>query len=119
MLRHAGQFRAVCEMVASYGMPVGREVFDTVFWSGRFCEAADDHALVYRKDVKMHLCGNMRARDGNIRQALIDRFGPGKDIAIGRKATPGPLYGFKSDMWAALGVWITYHDAKIRRENAA
>lgn len=39
--------------------------------------------------------------------ALIDRFG-GKDAAIGRKATPGPLYGITKDLWSALAIAITY-----------
>lgn len=97
------------EMIASYGMPVGREVFETCVWIGRFIEAWNcHHELVYRKDVKMHLCGSTRAKDGNIRQALIDRFGGSKQAAIGLKASPGPLYGFSGDRWAALGVAVTY-----------
>jgi len=52
----------------------------------------------------------MRAKDANIRQALIDRYGPGKDKAIGQKKTPGPLYGFKSHEWAALAVAVTWMD---------
>ena len=107
----------VIEMIASYGMPVGREVFDTCVWIGRFMEAAGGAELVYRKDVKMHLCGQTRAKDANIRQALIDRFGPGKDKAIGTKKEPGPLYGLKADMWAALAVAVTYDDQ--RRKAAA
>ena len=99
------------EMIASYGMPVGREVFETCLAIGRFVEAWErlerPHALVYRRDVKLHLCGQARAKDPNVRAALIDLFG-GKDKAIGKKATPGPLYGVTADIWAALGVAITY-----------
>lgn len=104
--------RLAIEMIASYGMPVGREVFETCVWIGRFIEAnADEADLVYRRDVKLHICGNPRAKDANIRQALIDKFG-GKEAAIGTKKAPGPLYGFKSDMWAALAVAVTYSETK-------
>jgi hypothetical protein len=99
------------EMIASYGMPVGREVFETCLWIGRFAETWERHGgkvrFIYRKDVKMHLCGNTRAKDANVRQALIDHYGPGKDKAIGKKASPGPLYGFRGDEWAALAVALT------------
>lgn len=100
------------EMIASYGMPVGREVFDTCVWIGRFVQAHRPNCwrLVYRKDVKMYLCGSMKAKDGNIRQAIIDLFpavGGGKVPQIGTKAKPGPLYGVSSHAWAALGVAIT------------
>lgn len=99
------------EMVASYGMPVGREVFETCVWIGRFIEAARmPWEYVYRKDVKLHLCGNLRAKDAHVRQALIDRFGPGKEKAIGRKAAPGPLYGVSSHVWSALAVAVYSHD---------
>ena len=99
------------EMIASYGMAVGKEVFDTCMWVGRFIEAADArgiyHRLVYRKDVKLHLCQTVRANDANIRAAIIDRYGPGKEKAIGTKKAPGPLYGLKGDEWAALAVALT------------
>lgn len=96
------------EMIASYGMPVGREVFETCLWIGRFIEALEvaggKHVLVYRRDVKIFHCESARATDANIRAAIIDRFGPGKDKAIGKKNSPGPLYGLKGDHWAALAV---------------
>jgi hypothetical protein len=99
------------EMIASYGMPVGREVFETCLWIGRFLEAWDarggKHRLVYRREVKIFLCESNRANDANIRAALIDRFGPGREVAIGTKRSPGPLYGMKGDTWSALGVALT------------
>jgi hypothetical protein len=89
-----------CEMIASYGMAVGREVFETCVWIGRFLQAhRGPHRLVYRKDVKLHLCGSPRAKDANIRQALLDKYGP-----VGTKGKPGPLYGVRSHVWAALAV---------------
>lgn len=109
-IRYSAADELAIERIASYGMAVGREVFETCEWIGEFrglwrlrCKSAH---LVYRKDVKMHLCGSPRAKDANIRQALIDMFG-GKEKAIGRKATPGPLYGVKSHAWPALGVAVT------------
>ncbi len=101
------------EMIASYGMAVGREVFETCVWIGRFIQAAgpDRVRLVYRKDVKLHLCGSPRAKDANIRQALIDRWG-GKAEAVGTVKKPGPLYGVKSHAWAALGVAVTALETK-------
>jgi hypothetical protein len=109
--RHGDSILAI-EMIASYGMPVGKDVFETCVWIGRFQQAWSGFTeLLYRRDVKLHLCDSPRAKDANIRQALIDRFGPGKDRAIGKKASPGPLYGIKADLWAALGVAVTVADA--------
>jgi len=98
------------EMVASYGMAVGKEVFETVRWIGRFQQASKDPEavrLVYRRDVKIHLCGSARATDQNIRAAIIDAFGMGKDTAVGRKSAPGPLYAVKGHAWSALAVALT------------
>lgn len=111
VVSHRDKLLAV-EMIASYGMPVGREVFETCVWIGRFVQSHRPNCwrLVYRKDVKMHLCHTMKAKDGNIRQAIIDLFpatGGGKVPQIGTKANPGPLYGVSSHAWAALGVAIT------------
>lgn len=100
------------EMVASYGMPVGVEVFETVFWIGRFWEAACNFkstTKIYRKDEKINLCGSMKAKDSNIRQALIDRFG-----GVGVKKNPGWFYGVSGDVWSAIAVGVTYHDKYIK-----
>jgi hypothetical protein len=104
-----------CEMIASYGMAVGKEVYETILWIGQFVHACKMNcrksALIYRKDVKMHLCHSMKAKDGNIRQAILDRFG-GKDLAIGKKKSQGIFYGVSSHTWAALAIAIYTHDTK-------
>lgn len=104
------------EMVASYGMPVGMEVFDTCVWIGRFAQAAKGHRIefIYRKEEKLCLCGSLKAKDGNITQALVDRFAPGQpNKGKGTKKEPGFFYGFSKDMWAAMAVATTYFDKYI------
>jgi hypothetical protein len=108
----------VIEMIASYGMAVGREVFDTCRWVGRFQQQWESFhestcELVYRRAVKMHLCGNNTAKDANVRQALIDRFGPGKAKAIGVKAKQGPMYGITGDVTQALALAVTFADTHV------
>jgi len=106
--------QVVIEMIASYGMAVGQTVFETCVWIGRFIEAAGASFVqyIYRKEEKMNLCGTMKAKDTNIRQALIDRFGP-----VGVKKNPGWFYGFKSDIWAAYAVGVTYYDQYLKKVN--
>lgn len=67
-------------------MSVGQTVFDTCVWIGRFQQSAlpkTDTKFIYRKDEKMNICHSMKAKDSNIRQALIDRFGE-----VGTKKNP-------------------------------
>lgn len=95
------------EMVACYGMPVGKEVFETCVNIGRIVEICYPKPvrMVYRRDIKLHLCGSARAKDANIRQALIDRVGP-----QGKKHSPGPTYGLARHDWAALAIAIYVSD---------
>jgi hypothetical protein len=106
---------AAIEMIASYGMAVGREVFETCVWIGKFAEAIENNGdikvnYILRKDEKINLCGSMKAKDSNIRQALIDRFG-----VVGTKKQPGWFYGFKNDIWQAYAVGVTYYDLYLNK----
>jgi hypothetical protein len=98
----------VVEKVESYGMAVGAEIFATVHWSGRFTEAAYPTPVVGlpRRAVKVAICGDTRAKDANIRRALLDRFGGAR--AQGTKREPGPLYGISKDVWSALAIALTF-----------
>lgn len=94
------------EMIQGMGMAVGQEVFNTCFWIGRYYQAARDNGtiprLLTRREEKLYLCGSMRAKDQNIRQALIDKLGK-----PGTKKAPGATYGVSKDVWSALAVAIT------------
>lgn len=98
------------EMVSSYGMPVGEEIFETCVWIGRFIQRWGGRFVkVKRGEIKMHLCGSPHAKDPNIRAALIEKYG-GKDAAIGKKGAYGPLHGVTEDVWSALAVATTYRE---------
>lgn len=110
--------RAVIEMVASYGMAVGADVFETCVWAGRFAEAlawrGGDVELITRRPVKLHHCQSARAKDANITQALVDRFAPGTpNHGKGTKAAPGWFYGFKADIWQAYALAVYATDTHI------
>jgi len=104
------------EEFASYGMPIGKSTMESIKWNGRIMQKALDLGInnihfILRKDVKMNLCNSMKAKDSNIRQALIDRFGE-----VGVKSNQGYFYGFKADVWSAMAIATTYLDLK-EREN--
>lgn len=103
------------EMVASYGMPVGAEVFETCVWIGRFIQAMDQAPVaidyVYRMEERQIICHSGKASDANITQALIDRFAKGvSNHGKGTKKEPGWFYGFRKDIWQAYAVGVTYID---------
>jgi hypothetical protein len=107
--------RAAIEMVASYGMAVGREVFETCVWIGRFAEALRwagvEVELVKRQPIKVHHCHSAKAKDSNVRQALVDRFAPGQpNHGKGTKAEPGWFYGFRADVWQAYALAVYVAD---------
>jgi hypothetical protein len=107
----------VIERISSYGMAVGRNVFETCEWVGRFTQAALPAVAeyVYRKEEKLHICKDSKARDANIRRALIDRFAR-HDLQSGKgtKKNPDFFYGFKADIWAAYSVGLVYIETKLK-----
>ncbi len=113
------------ENAACYGMAVGREVFDTCEWIGRFSQIVKDvrgadAQYVFRTEEKKFICHNMSAGDANIRRALIDRFAE-HDLKNGKgtKKQPDFFYGFAKDVWAAFAVGYTHlYKKEIERDRA-
>jgi hypothetical protein len=118
---HAAFDIILIEMIASYGMAVGREVFDTCRFVGEleaYCKIFDaKYRLVYRKDVKMHHCGTMKSNDSAIRQQMILKYGE-----PGTEKKPGKItHGLKADMWQAFAIatYYTEEQETIARLKAA
>lgn len=111
--REVSNLHIACEWIESFGMAVGRETFETVAQIGIIVGALPELRLIPRRDVKLNICKSPRAKDGNVRQAIIDRFGP-----VGTKKDPGPCYGVSKHAWAALAVAITACDQE-RTNNEA
>jgi hypothetical protein len=129
------------EDISNYGMPVGRDTFETVKWMGRFDTIVGSrHQYITRPTIKAALCNDVKAKDANVRQAVIDWYG-GEALAIGGKKClnckgkgwtgrdhdacefchcagcgmethKGQLYGVSSHVWSALALGITYIEQK-------
>lgn len=101
----------VVEMMAPYGRIVGRDVFRTLLWTGRYLEAWRGTArLLERREVKKALglqIGHRGSTDADVRAALIQRWG-GK--AGKRQKAPDALVGVTKDIWAALAVAVAWQE---------
>ncbi len=98
----------VIEMVQSYGArTLGRPLFETCVWIGRFMEAAEGNFAsinrIHRGECCLHLCGKRQAKDSYMHEALRDKLGE-----KGTKKAPGPLFGVRSHAWQALAVAVTW-----------
>jgi len=119
-LRYETDAVMAIEVMQSMGMAVAQSTFDTQLWAGMFIEAFRSRGLqavtLYRRDVKLHLCGNNRAKDTNVTAAAKSRFSPtggGKDPYKGTAKQPGPLYGISgSDVWSGLAIAVTYMETR-------
>lgn len=101
----------VIEMVASYGMAVGQTVFDTCVWIGRFQQLGAEYDiethLVFRRDVKLYWCGQTRAKDSNIIQAIKDRYGEKGTKKHGfNKVYNDEKEKMKADIWQAFALAV-------------
>lgn len=106
------------ERIASYGMPIGAETIRTIEYIGRYWQKVLDVKkgvskveLFYKKvDINPTICGSNKAKDANIRQAIMDMFpktGGGSNPVVGTAKNPGVLYGISTHKWAALAVALT------------
>lgn len=107
--------RAACvvfESVESYGMNVGRSIFQTIFWTGRLFQIARDTigpkqvSRLPRRAVKKHLQLGPGAGDKDVRRALIRRL----------DRHPEQWHNLKSHQWSALAIAVTWWDTERIRQ---
>jgi hypothetical protein len=104
------------ESIQSYGMLVGREVFDTCFMIGRLIQVCKDHGIPFtlypRPEYTRRICGVGKINDAVLRQALLLRFGGD------RKGEP--LYALKgcTDKRSAYAVAVYHIDVTTHERRA-
>jgi hypothetical protein len=105
-LRQAPPAHVAIESIQSYGMAVGRSVFDTCFFIGELVRTCKDagipYTLVPRPEYTRRICGVGKVNDAVLRQALLLRFGGDK------KGEPLALLKGCTDKRSAFAVAV-YH----------
>ena len=100
--------------MGAIGSGVVGHMLDTAWTAGRLVEWLEIHATVHtmtRREVLRHLgvLSGKGAPDSRVRAACIaDHEVPGGMPAVGRKGSPGPLYGVSSHAWQALGLVLAF-----------
>ena len=106
------------ENLSSYGKPVGRDVFETLIWIGRFVQLCEEKELKYelilRTSIKAWHVGTTAAKDSNVKFSLVEKYAKfdfkhGK----GKKDNPDFFYGFKADIWQAFAIAAYYFEKEI------
>ena len=141
--REEGITQVVIEHVGHYGtgMAAGSDVFETCILIGRMIEILRPLSIekVRRQSIKAQICGRATAKDSNVRQALIDRWG-GDELALGAKKCsrckgkgwrgrgrpqcvecagsgwqvhPGPLHRVSAHAWSALAAGIYFWETSL------
>lgn len=106
----------VQEDFISQGMSVSTVNLKMMKWMGKF-DVNDQWLYLANSAIRWHLCNDRRAKDTNIRQAIMDRYGSTRHDAIGTKKHPGPLYGVTDHVWSALAVGMTYLETAAQEKN--
>lgn len=95
---------AAIESIQSYGMTVGREVFETCFEIGKLMQLIEGIGgkvtLIPRQEYARRICGVGKVTDAVLRQALLLRFGGD------RKGEPLHMLKGNSDKRSAFAVAV-------------
>jgi len=106
-----GKSELAVESIQSYGMPVGRTVFETAYMIGRIQQIAEDSGcnctLYPRPEYAKSICGVGKINDSVIRQSLLLRFGGDK------KGEPLYLLKGNSDKRSAFAVAAYHLDRRV------
>ena len=100
------------ESIQSYGMMIGRSVFDTCYMIGRIIQVCRDRgipcSLYPRPEYARRICGVGKVNDAVLRQSLLLRFGGDKKGE--------PLFALKgnSDKRSAFAVAVYHIDVSTR-----
>lgn len=112
-LRSIDKQACVCiENIEPYGMNVGREVLETMFWIGRFFQIARDTvgpqqvSRLPRRAAKKHLRLGPGTGDKDVRAALIRTL----------DRNPIEWHNLKSHQFAALAIAVTWWHTERERQ---
>jgi hypothetical protein len=95
-LRCAPPERVAVESIQSYGMVVGRSVFDTCYVIGRIQQVCDELkipcVLYPRQEYLRRICGGSHTKDSILRRSLALRFG-GYGETVSEEVIPAGVLG--------------------------